>query len=314
MISHLSNHRSTRNVGTSRYGFTLVEILIVVTIIGLLVGMLVAVGGPAITRAREFAVTNEITQMSQSIENFKTEYSFYPPSFLEITSPNELLPFLNKISPNHRELEFLPGATSGPTRLENWWTNVGSNLDQRSSLVFWLSAIAHNQQYPLSDPATGTPLAAFDDGSGVERRILFEFDTTRLRQVDATGAVDTGGLPNVRGYDMPYGKQNGRLLYVYREAASYDFEDITTGDNTTYFAYNTGIDANGNPIFINPNTFQLVAAGMDGDFGEPITENPSGPGGNIFETDPAFALKPAAADNLCNFADGRLDRFIADSQ
>lgn len=307
MSSSIKHYR-----GRNRSGFTLVELLIGITIIGLLVGLLAVAGGGVIGTAREFAINNEIIQMSQSVENFNTQYNFYPPSFLTINGPNDLLPFLNKIAPNHRELDFMPGTTT--SRLQNWWDNVGVNLDQRSSLVFWLSAVAQNKQYPLSDPTTGLALPAFDDGSGVERQRLFDFDTTRLRQLDANGAVDAGGLANVRGYDMPHGKQNGRLLYVYREAASYLMEDITTGVNTTYFAYNTGLDAGGTPIFINPNTFQLVAAGLDGDFGEPFAENPPGPGGNILDTNPMTQLMPASSDNLCNFAGGRLDKFIDDQQ
>ncbi len=120
MSSSITHRRlgSHRGFTQKRSGFTLTELLIVTTIIGLLVGMLAVAGGRVITTSREFAVTSEIKQMSQSIEKFKTKYGFYPPSFEQFkrtvntgdttdltiiaAEANQILPYLNKIAPNHQ--------------------------------------------------------------------------------------------------------------------------------------------------------------------------------------------------------------------
>lgn len=327
MSSSTIRHRRHDHIRRSgftqhRSGFTLVELLIGITIIGLLVGMLAFAGAGVIRTSREFAVNTEVVQMSQSIEGFKTKYGFYPPSFeqfsreattnaqadLELT---QFLPYLNKIAPNHQE---------STAQLRNWWLNVGVNLDQRSSLVFWLSGLPDNKQFPLSGFAAAvTPLNAYDDGT-VDRQRLYDFDSERLQEVvDGSGVT----LLNVRGYEMAHGKTNGDKLFVYRDAGSYVpgfFSAVMTPvpyDRTNMDHLSLAYHINdGSAIppaanFLNPNTFQLICFGIDGDGGEPID------GTGAVD----YALRGdvenqgvAAADNLCNFAGGRLDKFIDDLQ
>ena len=311
--------------------FTLIELLVVISIIGLLVGLLAVVGGQAINRSREFAVTTEMTQMEHALESFKTKYGFYPPSFEQFSrettaaSPvadinaelNQFIPYLARVAPNHQQ---------SLAQLQNWWVNVGVNLDQRSSLVFWLSGLPVNRQFPLTHPVDGSLLTAYDNGT-VERQSLYAFESDRLRDVfDGSGAV----LPNVQGYEMAHGKQNGALLFVYRDAGSYVprlFAHPSSGvlnplaydrtDPTVLaLAYHADPTLAFPPAvpsadsFVNPDSFQLICFGLDGDGGEPI---------NKATGDPAPELRgildrqgAKAADNLCNFAEGRLDKYVTD--
>jgi len=62
-----------------RRGFTLVEILVVIVIIGILAGIAVPVIGNAVTRARATAVKMEVTQIDQAIEAYALQYGDYPP-------------------------------------------------------------------------------------------------------------------------------------------------------------------------------------------------------------------------------------------
>ena len=64
-----------------RVGFTLVELLMVILIIGILISMLVVAVNPVLERARETAVAIEMKQIDLAIEHFNTKYGFYPPSF-----------------------------------------------------------------------------------------------------------------------------------------------------------------------------------------------------------------------------------------
>ena len=372
----------TRN--RKRSGFTLVELLVVVSIIGLLVGMLAVVGGGVIGTAREFAVNSEITQLSQATESFRTKYGFYPPSFeqfkrsvntgddapLAIVNAEaaQLLPFLNKISANHREAStpspVMARAAAGYTLLDDWWEFVGCNLDQSSSLQFWLSGLSENKQFPLTggltfatpptDPTAYLPVGFnsnnFLNGTEMvvgsfERESFYDFDTDRFIPLD----IFSGGtlLNPTAQYVMEYGKSNGDLFYIYRDSGSYqpvgqpNSIDPADENNMRASSPNPAIPASafpsipaylasdlhrgpayysvndaGTPEFANPNTFQIISFGLDGDPGVAGLPADLTLRGLLFDHSAGVAevQLSASGDNLCNFADGRLDKFITEQQ
>jgi prepilin-type N-terminal cleavage/methylation domain-containing protein len=63
-----------------RAGFTLVELLIVIVVIGLLAALLLPAIGSAIRAAKNATVTSEMNQMGQALASFKTKFGDYPPS------------------------------------------------------------------------------------------------------------------------------------------------------------------------------------------------------------------------------------------
>jgi general secretion pathway protein G len=63
-----------------RFGFTLVEMLVVIVIIGILVALLIPVIAAAVGNARNAAVTAEITTLANALTAFKEKYGDYPPS------------------------------------------------------------------------------------------------------------------------------------------------------------------------------------------------------------------------------------------
>jgi general secretion pathway protein G len=63
-----------------RPGFTLVELMIVIVIIGILVALLVPAIAGVVRRANNGRVTAEINTMAQALEKFKSTYGDYPPS------------------------------------------------------------------------------------------------------------------------------------------------------------------------------------------------------------------------------------------
>ena len=149
---------TTRTARIKRNAFTLVELMIVIVIIGILVGISSPFIFAAITRAKEFTIQNEIVQMDAAVQRFETKYGFFPPAIgpgLEIDTAGdpkvELVEFrryLNRIAPNHAE-----GGPESGGGLDNWWDQVGANLNAESSLVFWLSGLCTSKQYPLSGNA-----------------------------------------------------------------------------------------------------------------------------------------------------------------
>jgi hypothetical protein len=334
---------------------------------------------------REFAVTSEITQMGLAIESFKTEYGFYPPSFEQFkrtvntgdsaplpivhAEAQQILPFLNKIAPNHQEASAPSPVRAGYTRLDDWWEFVGCNLDQSTSLQFWLAGLSQNKQFPLSlTPAdSGDPMSnlylpvaynvnvfvnadmpvEIPASANFDRKVFYDFDKDRMVPVSIFDGNEEM-LP-ITQYVMEHGKTNGDLFYVYRDSGSYTpfaqpMEEHLDPNNRTavlvggstapgyatsaYPAYLSSPNHRGlayhfllngptsaaplQPTFANPNTFQLIAFGLDGDPG--VQDPDTGLFIDNVNRGNLNAQGPRSSDNLCNFATGRLDKYITEQQ
>ena len=254
----------------------------------------------------EFTNIIEVQQLNAAVERFKTDNGFYPPAIgpgLAVDSADDLLEYLDQVAPNHAEGTGVDGGG-----LEKWWANVGRHLNERSSLVFWLSGLCTSKKFPLSgDAKLKVPLAPcntnkffddteFTDDTGtpidlnIARKVLFRF-----RQEQLVGSPN--GLPRgIKGYNQRSGSGNF-MMFEYRDFRSYDG---STSDSVLKKAYHNGFDDNGNPNFFNPTSFQIVGPGMDGKMSDKSAANT-----NL--ANPA-AVDPAQDDNIVNFTDGRLDK------
>ena len=187
-----------------RLGFTLVELLIVITVIGILVGLLLPAIRGALSSSRELAIRTEMVQLEQAVESFKTEFGFYPPSFEQfnrtgaasLTAPDlgsqglrNFLRFLNRVAPNHQESTTFFPAFAGQPRIVVWWNKIGRHLDQQSSIVFWLSGMCKSKQFPVTggspnliEPFNAPRTIILPDGTviDIERDVIFNFQPAQL--------------------------------------------------------------------------------------------------------------------------------------
>jgi len=293
-----------------RRAFTLVELLVVITIIAILIGLLIVTLGPIIVRSSDFRLQSEIEQLAAACEKFKDEFGFYPPDFhndnflvdptangspsnpLEAiadyaTVRPSLLQILNTGWPNHMETQPAPSDPS-KERLQVWWEEIGMYLAQsahETGLWYWLGQTFNDAQYPL----TGR------DANSI-RKVFFEFDNQRLHDfslVDAAAnRVPAGRLWHYEqdGY--------GETPYVYFHSTSYGAlwapteTDDLQGDLDLIGVY---VDPQPAQAY-NLNSFQIIAAGVDLDFG--LTD---------VSTSAKSPLVPEEADNITNFSEGRIE-------
>ncbi len=326
----MTRHPIQRRAQQRAHGFTLVELLVSMTVIAILVGILAVAIGGVFRRTGLFTVQQEMNQIQGAIDRFKTQYGFYPPSFKGIADPdpgkindataqklaaNRLLPFLNRIAPNHAETEQWPNGSVGWRRIDEWWNTVGKYINWASGedIVFWLSGVNKNKQYPLTGGVLTSTFVAFNgqntDGTIIEREVFFDFKPKQLQfnpisgrsasYVQATGSpaevtnID-GSTTILSASPFLYLDSNNYLPIPFDDSMAANGAYVrpgTTLQNIIDAASNSSIFQQ---IYENPKTYQLVTFGLDG---LPKTDTVLDPNPNDWSK-----VGPAGVDNVINFA------------
>jgi prepilin-type N-terminal cleavage/methylation domain-containing protein len=232
-------------------GFTLVEMLVVIVIIGILASLVSVAVIRGLIHAKNYRIKQEISQLAQAMDAYKGKYGNYPPS--------------NSVDlRKHLQAAFINGgaditATSVP------------DMNPAQILVFCLRGYSKNPRQPIT-------------GAG-ERDNFFQFDQTRIRG----SAVGQYTYVPADGKDAPY---------VYFNCARHQQSAVNTsatdakytGSNGTAYRYITAASPN---TYANPQSFQIISAGLDGDYGAASDKKqyPDGTNYNIADN-----------DNLTNFS------------
>ncbi len=297
----------------SRHGFTLVEIMVVVVIIGILLSLVVPATMRAIQRARETEAKMEISSLASAVEQYQQRWNDYPPDGSD-------LPVLQR----HMRKVFPRMAEPDQSLLFALTHPDGSNfssvaMDRAEALVFFLGGFSEDVAHPLT--GAGGPLETDQSNEGstalsdyqynaTRDGALFEFAPERLtfglsgNRYVSTDEAELGyadvehGVTPQNGPDLlpAYRSTRARTPILYFDSRSYGV--VSTGAYNGYWAggefggvrpYKTSIGiqpptsgsyasagAAFNAVnFQNRDTFQIISPGGDGIYGALVSIDPS---------------------------------------
>ncbi len=299
MCLSIPNHPITaRRCGGPRRGFTLVELLVVISIIALLAALLIPAVYVAIRKAKEARVALEIAAISKALDSYKLTMGEYPPDFTydpsntAVTPQDQIAAQINgHLSRTYRRRNVagdLPLqvnlATGASTPIAN--ASDYARLDPAEAVYFWLQGFSPDPQAPLS-------------GAG-DRSPFFEFDRTRLTDSDADGFLEyhPKGDTNKVPYAYYAARSTGSDATAYFQVAAYLQATNPRGLPLPYFVATKVPNPSGNTADPPVNSaaaakkFQLISAGLDSMFGN---------GGLVTG---AAAVPTAEKDNMASFTEG----------
>ncbi|MBX6316742.1 MAG: prepilin-type N-terminal cleavage/methylation domain-containing protein, partial [Isosphaeraceae bacterium] len=251
-----------------RPGFTLIEMMVVIVIIGILVALLVPVVIGAVRTARNAQVSAEIVNMAQALNAFKDKYGDFPPSRI-ILSESLAFSQYNTLDPSN---------STALSSVSNWYGTTPPNITANDITLGELaqrSARFLRKFFPQAQPPAPTAQvpywydfngnASTNGSSGPDPGLIY-------LQGDECLVFFLGGIPNPEGISAA---RTGFGTSGFGKSPQFPFScpGVTTTSNNRLFS------SNRNNPFYEFQSSRLYDPDGDGIPGYIDTLNPN-PGGD----------------------------------
>lgn len=328
-------------------GFTLVEMLVVVAIIGMLAALITAAGQGAYRSAKRAKIRMEMSQIEMALERYKNEFGEYPP---ELHDNDSVLRHVRKRWPRFTL------ANNSAADVRNAAKYVyGGNVDYTlgsaslGSLAFWLGGFRNSDG--KFDGFAADPEAPFgrdidgkiNNGQAItkaitlgakDKKTFMELELGRNVFAVKVGTTELPCLVHKLQSDLyvPYvyfrGKsEGGPDAYLYSDGTNKKVRNFTFSayDNWSGLGLAVPYARAGNPfgasgaqsdvVWHNPDSYQLIHPGLDGKFGDAAATGKTTPfSSNEFKSINVSAdengIGQADLDNITNFTETTIEALL----